>query len=778
MGNLKAAGLPLGVGLLSASLILLEVLLTRLFSVSLYYHFAFLAVSVAMLGLGGGGLLVYLNRQKFARERVPDALALLGVILAGLMTGALLLVLNLAAPADVSWDTASAVILIFLVGTLPFLSAGAALALLNWYFADRIHRVYSYDLCGAALGGLAVLPALEWLGAPKAVVGAAALAATSAALLGWATGARRALRWLGLGAGAALVFLLISNWQGNLLDLRYAKGVSVADEIYARWNAISRVCVHPAEETYAIRIDCDAATGVPSIDFDRADRAKVAADFSRRGEDLAHVLRPGGTTLVIGSGGGRDVARALAHGSPRVVAVEINPLIARDLMLGFLREYSRGLFARPEVELVVDDARSAIQRNTERFDVMQSTLIDTWASTAAGAFALSESYLYTLEAFQQYLGHLKPDGILIVTRWEFVPPRQALRVVSLGRAAMERDGVRDPTARFVVVQDGVREPAIVSVLMKNSPFTPEELACVEAFLAANPRVKPVYVPGRRMENAFSDLLHAPRLDAFAAAYPFDVSPTVDAKPFFFFTTRWSRMLEVFHGSHEDVKNNVAVFLLAVLAVLSSLGVAALLWLPRWFAVGDAGEKGFRLYWAYFLAIGVAFIVVEIALIQKFILFLGHPTYGITVVVASLLLGSGLGSRLSGRLRNPRKVTQVLPPTLAGWIAVLMMVLLPAVLPLAQPFGRGLRIAVAVVLLAPLGFVMGMPYPSCVRALPPWQVEALPWFWSANAAGSVLGSVLAICLAIAVGIPMTGAIGGAAYVFAAGCAYFGHRAARL
>lgn len=773
----KTAALAAGVGLLTASVILLELLLTRLFSVILYYHFAFLAVSVAMLGLGGGGLVVYLNRERVAPAALGNLLHTLVTSLALLMVGVLVAVLHVRVPAELGGRTAGLLLLLFGGVTLPFFCAGATSALLVWKFAERIHRIYAYDLTGAACGSLAVLPLLGWLGAPGAVVLAALLAAVSAGLLGWATGAARSRLRLSAALAAALGGVLLTNLPGGLLDVHYAKGVSVRDELYARWNALSRVCVHPGRGVYWIRIDCDAATEVPAIDFGRVDRRQVAEQFSRVSEDLAHVLRPGARTLVIGSGGGRDVARALAHASPRVVAVEINPLIARDLMLGFLREDSRRLFERPEVELVVDDARSAIQRSAETFDVMQSTLIDTWASTVAGAFALTESYLYTREAFAQYLGHLAPDGILIVTRWEFVPPRQALRVVAVGRAALEQTGAREAARHVVVVQDGGGEVSKVSVLLKRTPFTAAEIEKVDAFLAARAGVRALYVPGRSAENAFFELLHARDPAAYAAAYPFDVSATTDARPFFFFTTRWSRLAGLFRASREDLKNNLALFVLAVLLLLSLASVAVLLLLPRWLSPTHVAAPGFTRRWFYFLCIGMGYIVVEIALIQTFILFLGHPTYGITIVVFALLVGSGLGSAWSGRLGAPGRTIVPLTAALGLLLALLHLLGLPPMLALAQGFSREARGLISVVLLLPLGFLMGIPFPSGVRAAGAAAASAQPWFWSANAAGSVLGSTLAIVVAITAGIPTAGALGGVCYLLAGAAALAAWRSAQ-
>ena len=769
----RNAALALGVGLVSASALMMELLLTRLFSVILFYHSAFLVVALAMMGLGGGGLLVYLNRDRFSRENLPAWLAQLGSGLGLLLPLVLFVILNLNIPARPGAGTALRLVLVFVLASVPFLLAGALLSLLVWQFASQIHRIYYYDLVGAALGSLAVLPVLSWVGAPNGVLVAALLAALSSLLLGWATRAARGQLWVSGAAILGLLVLLLTNLQGNLLDLRYAKGESTEGELYARWNAISRVCVHSGEKNYYIRIDCDAATEVPSLDFWHGDRREIAKHFSSRGEDLVQILRPGSRTLVIGSGGGRDVARALAYGSPRVVAVEINPLIAHDLMLDYLREDSRRLFERPEVELVVDDARSAVQRSSEQFEVIQATLIDTWASTAAGAFALTENYLYTVEAFEQYLRHLTPDGILSVTRWEFLPPRQAIRVVALGRAALERMGVANPAAHFLVIEEGSIGKSRASVLIKRSPFTEQDVARTREFLSTNPAVRAVYVPGQSPPNEFSAMLSAPDLEAFAAKYPYDISPTPDSRPFFFYTTRWSQALSVFQTNLEDMKNNVGLFVLMVAAVFGALGVVGLLLLPRFFRTTQKA-KASRQRWLYFLAIGVAYIVIEIAFIQRFILFMGHPTYGIVVVVFSMLVGSGLGSRWSGRLRSPARAAIMVPIAVAIVVAGMYLIVLPQVLPLAQSFSRMTRGLLAVALLLPIGFVMGIPFPAGVRSAKAEDGEALPWLWSANAGGSVFGSVLAVVLAMTIGIPGTASIGALCYLVAALAAFLANR----
>jgi hypothetical protein len=361
---------------------------------------------------------------------------------------------------------------------------------------------------------------------------------------------------------------------------------------------------------------------------------------------------------------------------------------------------------------------------------------------------------------------LTPDGILIITRWEFVPPRQALRVVSLGRAAMERMGIANPSGNFLIVQtqDKLRKTA---VLMKRTAFTSSEIARAREFVNANKTtIRSVFLPDAPGEDEFSSLLLAPNLLEYAAKYPNDISPVDDSRPFFFHTTRWSNLYALFRYSSEDMKNNLALLLLAVLVVVSGAGVLALLLLPKLFSGGKklAGASATR--WFYFLLLGVGYILAELAFIQTFILFTGHPIYGMTIVVFSLLVGSGLGSRWSGRLSSPDRAARLVPFILAVVLVVTFLGVLPYLLPLAQPFSRAMRALISVVFLTPIGFLMGIPFPAGVRSAAERDGDILPWLWSANAGGSVFGSVLAIILAMKIGLPAAGAIGGLCYLAAA------------
>jgi SAM-dependent methyltransferase len=510
-------------------------------------------------------------------------------------------------------------------------------------------------------------------------------------------------------------------------------------------------------------------------------------DLMAQAPAVANVLRPQGDFAIIGPGGGVDVLRAVGSGSKNVTAIEINPLIANTVMRERYADYAYHLYDIPEVHLHVADGRSWIRNSKEKYDVIQMTLVDTWASTAAGAFALSENNLYTVEAFQEYFDHLKPDGILAITRWEFKQPREALRVVSQAQEAMGKTGVEDMRAHFIVISDGPldEDGRPVTVLAKKGPFTPAEVERVTDYLGSNSKLHALYVPSSEepglgdlaRKNAFQELIaldggllgcKSPR-GLFICHYAYDITPVTDNAPFFFFTIKTSSVLKsIFAGSGHgmDWRINLGVVVLWMLLLISLVAVLAFLVLPLAFRRGAPGPGTRPLL--YFVAVGLGYILVEIAFIQRFVLFLGHPTYALTVVVFLLLLSSGAGSLTSRRwLSDPRQVRWVLAAITAGLAALVF--LLPRVLGawIGIPFPA--KLAVSALLLVPVGFAMGMPFPTGLRQLTERGQGGVEWAWAMNAGASVLGSAVAMAIAIHLGIAATLASGAAAYLVAAALA---------
>jgi spermidine synthase len=581
-----------------------------------------------------------------------------------------------------------------------------------------------------------------------------------------------------------LLLLILINHSGRFIDVIYAKGV-FRDRSwveFAQWNAISRVEVDNQGGAKAVVIDADASTYIMNADLRQWHGSEWEKNLMSAPPALANVLRPRGDFAIIGPGGGVDVLRAVASGSSNVTGIEINPIIANTVMRERYADYSYHLYDRPDVHIHVTDGRSFIRNSQAQYDVVQMTLVDTWASTAAGAFALSENSLYTADAFREYFQHLKPDGMIAITRWEFHQPREALRVVSVAMEALHQLGVTNPARHFIVVSEGELDAdgIPVVVLAKKSPFSADEEAAVIAHLEEYDDLAPLYLPSAPGDNPFSALIASNNPWAFAREYAYNVAPVTDNTPFFFFTLKTGKALGD-EGIREgiDWKVNLGVVVLGMVLLISLVAVLVFLILPMMFGAGRSGHDGSTRRWIpllYFVAVGLGYILVEIAFIQRFVLFLGHPTYALTVVLFLLLLSSGAGSLVSRRwLPEPARVWLPLL-LLAGAICVHVLVL-PSLLNALVGLPFALKVLISGLLLVPLGLAMGMPFPTGLRALGASVAEplveggatgnAVEWAWAMNAASSVLGSVLAMVIAIHWGLNFTLACGAVAYLVALG-----------
>ncbi len=764
-----------GMSLTSFSALLLELALTRLFSVVLFYHFAFLAISVALLGLGTGGVFAYLWRNWLKRFRARSLASTLCTINAVLIFLALEVVLHVPVSLELSRWNFLRLTAIYLASAVPFFCTGLIFSVVFARETHHITRLYGADLVGGAIACLAVVPLLNWIGGPNAILFAgliSALAGIVWADLGIAPGNRRYLPWT---AVAALSLLIGLNHSGRLLDVIYAKGMRRSGSWveFARWNAISRVEVDRQGAAKAVVIDADASTYIMSVDPHQWRGTEWEKDLMSAPPALANVLRPRGDYAIIGPGGGVDVLRAVANGSPNVTGIEINPIIANTVMRDRYANYSYHLYQRPEVHIHVTDGRSFIRNAHDQYDVIQMTLVDTWASTAAGAFALSENSLYTADAFREYFQHLKPDGMIAITRWEFRRPREALRVVSVAMEALHQLGIAQPASHFMVVSEGeLDEDGIpVVVLAKKSAFTAEEEDAINKHLDNYDDLKPLYLPSTPRNNPFSVLIARNDPWSFARDYPYNVAPVSDDAPFFFFTLKTGQILgEEGLQKGIDWKVNLGVVVLGMVLLISVAAVLAFLVVPMLFSGRPTSRKWLSLW--YFVAVGLGYILVEIAFIQRFVLFLGHPTYALTVVIFLLLLSSGAGSLLSRRWLERPALVWVPLALLVGAICIYVFVL-PGLLTALVGLPFGLKLAVSGLILIPLGIAMGMPFPTGLRSLasspvpefPSHSHNAVEWAWAMNAASSVLGSVLAMLIAIHWGLNVTLACGAVAYLAA-------------
>lgn len=761
-----------GVALTAFATIALELLLTRIYSVTMYYHFAFMVISLALLGLAIAGVTTYLLPRVFKLTRVAELasgftlLFAIGAVIA--LEVSVTSPIRLKVPMSESLPT---LLLLYFAAALPFLMSGFALTLAISSAGERINRIYAFDLIGAAAGCLFVIPAISRLGGPGAILMVAAVGGVGAALFALSGTGKLRLPLAGAGAVVALVLAILGVTE--LGARRFAirtnpdKFLAGHKVLYEKWNAFSQITVGNAGrgDHRWIFIDQDAATRMWSGDI--APGYTAPLDFAEvRVAALVYSLRHAGPALIIGPGGGTDVISALRAGVPRVVGVEVNPIIAEDVMRGTFAGWNGDLYNDPRVHVVVDEGRSYIRRSGEAYSSIQATLVDTWAASSSGAFTLSENNIYTVEAFEEFLDHLQPGGVLAVTRWyDSKQPKEFLRLIGLGRAALESRGVKDVSRHFLLAEDRGQRGTL---LLSRDPFTDEDLAAAKA-RAAQDKLRLLYVPGAETNDKFlGSFLTAPSASDFFAELPYDATPTTDDKPFFFYTVRPGELFSLLGQLDSLERNNLGLAILLILLLVSTALTLLFVVLPLLLFRRDAlkVDRGPKLrVLAFFLCLGLGFILVEIGFMQRFVLFLGHPIYALAVVLATLLAASGTGSALSGGLAA-RWGARGLARRAIAVLAVLMIIYALVLGPvfhalLGLPLGG--RIVIAALLVAVPGLLMGALLPTGVRAANALGPEVVPWAWGLNGATSVVGSILAITLSMNYGFTATLYVGVGAYL---------------
>jgi MFS family permease len=736
---------------------LLEVIITRLFSATMYYHFTFLAVALALFGIAASGVYVFVAGERLAVDlRGEMAKATRRFAVAALLT----LAYAMANPMDIIIVTGSNAVpsftsrqawqLMFLVGfsAIPFFYAGMVVSLALTFLRQDTNRVYAWDLAGAALAALTVGILLSVVGGPTAVLVAIAVALVGAALFETAGNAR----WVWAGAGAALVVL---NLVSPIIRVPTTKGVKVEATRFEEWNAFSRVTV---DDTNTIKIDASAATHVEDL------RKLVPGMQQRELSALGHstLVTPADEVLIIGPGGGRDVLHALASGAKHVTGVEVNPIIANRIMKERYREASGGLYLDPRVTVVVDDGRSFVRRSDKKYDVLQASLVDTWAATAAGAFALSENALYTVEAFDDYLDHLSERGILTMTRWHTGAGTETARLLLLAVAALGNRGIPASDARKHMFYASFNKNGLGTLIVKRTPITPDEQARLEARCKEqgfNVEISPTSTPTTPLARFIDG---GPDSDLVASTRE-DLSPPTDDRPFFFYFKRAKDLLRP-TGLMNDPGLWIMISLGSVLVLSGAFVIAPLVlhWRRRKPGTVTQGQGAVL---GYFALVGLAFMV-EIALLQRFTLFLGHPSYSLLVIVFSLLLATSIGAYLSSRFALPRlgRVMMIAGMALAGF-AVLAGFVLPGVLHALIGASLPVRVVLTVLLVLPSGLLMGVMVPSIVRVLSAISSPLVPWGWGINGATSVIGTVIATVVAIYGGFKVTFLLGAVGYLAA-------------
>ena len=806
----------LSVAALAAAALLLESALTRLLAVAQYYHFAFLVVSLALLGFGASGAFLSLRKSQAPS---PHIYRLAG---AGFATSTLLAYAAVNwLPFDsytIAWERRQLLYfaLYYLVLALPFFCSGVGIGAGLAIGGGRGHLVYAANLLGSALGVLLALIALALAGVPGAVL-VSALIGLFPAVTGPAGSGRRSpysfSRWIavailivgaaGFGAlavrnaqGRAPLGLVISPYKGLAYALRYPG----AKTVFGRWNAISRADVVADAGTRllpglsytfngapppqaALSLDADSPqpiTLIPAEEFSAADYLPEA---------LAFRLRPGGRSLVLEPGGGLGVFQALAA-TPKLPGQPVTAVIGNPLVRAAVGQTapSADVYADPRVQTVIESPRVYLRRAGPSYDVIFLPLTDAYRPISSGAYGLGETYSLTAEAFTDALARLAPDGVLTATRWLQTPPSESVRLVATLIDALARRGVARPGDSLVAYR-GIQT---ITVLVQSDGWSADELAAVREFTAAR-RYDLVWAPDVRDDEvnrfnrlpepadyqAVKSLLAAPDRAEFFSGYPFDIAPATDDHPFFYHFFKWRQTPDVLatlgHTWQPFGGSGYLILwaLLVLVLVLSTALILAPLALRRdatQAPLAPSVSRGRVL--AYFGLLGIAFLFVEIPLIQRWILLLGHATYAFAAVVLSLLFFSGLGSLLTRAPWLPRR---------GAWVALVLMALLTPLLvvrlaDVALGWPLWGRAGVAVIGLAPLGVLMGLPFPRGVAWLEDRAPRLIPWAWAVNGAASVVASVLAAILALSSGFTVVLLLGAGCYAAAGIVLSWGERGA--
>jgi hypothetical protein len=774
----------LAVGIVAGSTLALQVLLTRIFSSVLFYHFAFLAISLALLGTGAGALLIYVRPRWFERPHVEALLARWSAVFAALLVVAPTLLVRIDygdVTRGVTWDFALALAAAAVISALPFLAAGIMIALAIRQYVRSVGRIYAFDLAGAGLGALGVVPLLWLLDAPTLVVGLGAAVAVAAVLCGWRAPRERALG-VGLAAVAVGGLVVSATTSLNYVDPP-AEDFFNQRAIVERWTPISRVVGYHSTAPW-MTYDQDVAF-VPQR---RADGSYP--DWRRLGtgpQSVGYRLTGPGRVLIIGGGGGRDIYSALTSGQRRVDVIELNRGIRRVVDEDLAR-WSGSPYSLPRVHTEIGDGRSRVASRDTKYDQIHIGFTTTLAASSGHAYALSESNLYTVEAFDDYFDHLRPGGVLNVTRPYRLTGEEALRATVLALEALRRRGVRDPSRHVVVVLGHAPEGPFGTVLARAEPYTDAELAMVRRLALERDHSgvgqEPggvAFPPGRREDlgvafapggpylREWKRLARVRDLDSFCADYHENICPPTDDKPFFFNSTRLGDLgEELSQGSPAHLSRTPYTVLLTTLGILLVLSSLAFL-LPL--ALVSRTRRPPTSSLVFFVAIGLGFLLLEVVLIQRFVLFLGFPTYALSVVLFSLLVFSGIGAWLSGRFAEPRRALLVALAGASLLIAVSAVALAPVLRELIQlPFAA--RIAVTVSLLGPLALMLGMAMPIGLGRLAGLHPDGVPWAWGVNGIMSVLASVLAVAVALGWGFTATTVLAFLCYLVALGHALFG------
>lgn len=777
----------------------------RLFSIIQWHHFAYMMISLALLGYGvSGAFLMLLQRsllQRFTTSYIIN-LTLFGITAVGCFLLAQRIPFN---AEEVLWDPRQVIWLLctYLLLALPFFFAANAIGLALIYYRARLSRIYAADLLGAGLGSIGILALLFAVLPLQALTVLGLLGIGAALLAAWELRQRPNTAWLIL---APALLLIPASW--STLEMSPYKGLSqtlrVKDSrIIAQHSSPMGLLSMVESPTIPLRhapgLSLNATTEPPAQlgIFTDGDGLSVITRYSDDRQRLSYLdqltsalpyhLQPVKRVLVLGAGGGADVLQARYHHATNIDAVELNPQMARLVSTDYA-DFAGHLYQQAGVTLHIAEARSFAAGSAGNYDLIQVSLLDSFSASASGQYALSENHLYTTEALAEFLQQLAENGFLSITRWVKLPPRDTLKLFATAIAALRASGVTAPGQQIILIRGWQTS----TLLVKNSPITPQEINQVREFCAARSFDVAWYPGMTRDESNRYNRLRSPWFhdaaaallgdapDSFLDDYKFNLHPASDDQPYFFHFFKWQTLTEVLQLRERGGAALADAGYLILLATLVQAVFASLLLilLPIWIfrRRNTSAQQGVRrsMVIGYFFILGLAFLFIEIAFIQKLLLFLHHPLYAIAVVLSSFLVFSGLGSAWLGRISAASRGLQLSRAVTAiVLLGTAYLLLLGPLLSQLSMLPDTLRVLLSVALIAPLAFCMGMPFPLGLGQLADHAPGLIPWAWAINGCASVISAVLATLLAIHLGFSAVIAIALALYaltlwVFPAPC----------
>jgi spermidine synthase len=770
--------------LVSTAAISYEILLMRMLSIVQWHHFAYMIISLALLGYGASGTFIAVCKR-WLEPRFELAFSISALLFAVTMVECFVLGQRVPFNAlEIVWNPRQFLNLglIYLVYFVPFFFAACCIGLAFTCRRSYISRIYFFDLLGAGLGAVLIIGTLFLLSPQNALLMLAMLALIASALVGYASTVQKPLIAVQVVFAITILFGPSQDWLGlrmseykslnqtmQVIDtgvlttssspLGLVTVVESPSVPFRHAPGLSINTAYAVPEQLAVFTDGDGMSVITRFDGD-LDKIAYIGDVTAA---LPYTLLDAPHVLILGAGTGADVLLALYEGAERIDAVELNPQITK-LVTEDYADFAGHLYDDERVTIHTGEARGFVTRSKEQYDLIQVALLDSFAASGSGVQALNESYLYTVEAIQEYLKHTAPGGILAITRWLKLPPRDNLKLVATVLDTLRKMGVAEPERQIAMI----RSWNTSTLLVRNGEFSADDLAVIREF-ARSHSFDTAFYPSMPASaaNRFN-LLEQPFLydgitallsdeaNDFIGRYKFHIEPATDNKPYFFHFFKWSALPEVMSLRKRGGAGLIewGYLILIATVVQAAVAGAVLILLPlsgierSW-----PRDTGTRMGW-YFFLLGLAFLFVEIAFIQKFILFLSHPLYSVAVVLSGFLIFAGLGSAYSPRLTQRVEQLDRAPVSVAVTgiviITLLYIALLPLLFSLLIGLADGVKMALSILLIAPLAFCMGMPFPIGLKRLADNAPDFIPWAWGINGFASVMSAALATLLAIEFG----------------------------